>query len=174
MRCARFRAFSLLEVVIAIGVFAGAIAVILSLLPALGAQAASSRDALAAQRLPDALRIELQRLAANGGFDALASRVPGANESRENGLGFVASRDAARLHARDYLVPETPAVLPSAEQFFLVEVWRLSSGPLHFDAGGDVLPMSARVSWPYRAPGVSATEDGVHRSELSFNVSIRR
>ena len=61
------RAFSLIEVIIAVGVFAVAVVVILALLPPLSREATDSADALVAQSLPDSVRVELSRLAASGG-----------------------------------------------------------------------------------------------------------
>ena len=70
------RAFSLIEVVIATGIFAGAVAVILGLLGALLRNAAEAESALAAQRLPDAVQVELTHLARSRGFDRLAGMIP--------------------------------------------------------------------------------------------------
>lgn len=166
------RAFSLVEVVLAIGVFAGAVAVILSLLPALTRQSAVAADTLAAQRLPDALRIELQRLANTGGFDTLASRIPTMRDVESSGLAFVASRDAARLHARDYLAPAGNEALPVGEQYFLVEVWRFPAPPLAYPVEGAVLPVHVRVEWPYRA--TDGTETPGNRATLAFSLALNR
>ena len=168
------RAFSLVEVVIAVGIFATAVAVVLGLLPALVGQTSSASESLVAQRLPDPLRLELQRLAASGGFDALASRAPIAATPLNGGLAFVASRDGARLHALDYLPPTMAEALAEDEQFFLIEVWRFPSGPLAYDPAGAVLPLTVRVSWPYRAPGSVVVVAAASRSQLTFNTSLLR
>ena len=168
------RAFSLLEVVIAIGVFVTAVAIILALLPSIGGQAASAGDSLVAQRLPDPLRVEMQRLAASGGFDALATRTPVASSPLGDGLPFAASRDGARLHALDYLTPGAADALAPEEQYFLVEIWRFPSAPLAYDAAGAVLSVMVRVSWPYRVPGSASAVASASRSELTFNASILR
>jgi type II secretory pathway pseudopilin PulG len=168
------RAFSLLEVVIAVGVFAGAIVVILALLPSLTTQASRSADALAAQRLPDALRVELQRLATVGGFDALATNVPVMSAPLDDGLALVASRDAARLHALSYRAPAAGDMLLASEQFFLIEIWRFPSAPLAYDASGAALPVHVRVSWPYRVPSAGSPTALSDRASLTFNSAIVR
>ncbi|MSU18941.1 MAG: prepilin-type N-terminal cleavage/methylation domain-containing protein [Lacunisphaera sp.] len=57
------RGFSLFEVMIAVGIFGAAITIMLSLLPALVASAAKTSDTVVAVRLPDAVGLELQRVA---------------------------------------------------------------------------------------------------------------
>lgn len=174
MTRARPRGFSLVEVVIAVGIFGGSIAVIFALLPTLGGRAVASTDSLVAQRLPDPLRIELRRLVDDGGFDALAARIPVATPSSSAGLAFVASRDGARLHSRDYLSPGSTEALPDEEQYFLVEIRRFSVAPLAYDPAGAVLPVMARVSWPHRVPGSTVEIASVNRTQIAFNVSILR
>lgn len=174
MNRAAFPGFSLVEVVIALGVFASAIVVVLALLPAIGGQASAAADSLVAQRMPDALRVEMQRLAAAGGFDALAARTPVADSPLGDGLAFVASRDGARLHSLDYLPPHAADILAVDEQYFLVEIWRFPSAPLAYDAAGAVLPVMVRVSWPHRVPGASSAVARANRSEATFNAAILR
>lgn len=168
------RGFSLVEVVIAVGVFAGAIAVVLALLPSLTSQSAASTDALVAQRLPDALRVEMQRLAATGGFDALATTVPVMSSPLDDGLSFVAARDAARFHSLSYLAPAASDTLLQREQYFLVEIWRFPSAPLAYDASGAVLPVYVRVSWPYRVSDSGSPVASTNRSSLTFTCAINR
>ncbi|MDP2136630.1 MAG: hypothetical protein Q8J74_02130 [Candidatus Didemnitutus sp.] len=167
-------AFSLVEVVIAVGIFALAVTVTLSLLPALVGKSASSADAFTVQRMPDGLRAEMQRLAAVGGFDSLAGRVPVMSAPLEGGLPFVASGDGLNLQALSYLPPGPEVVLPETEQFFLIEIWRFATAPLAYDASGAVLPVYVRVSWPYRVPGSAAPTLLRDRNQLTFAASITR
>lgn len=167
-------AFSLIEVVIAVGVFAVAVVVILALLPPLSHSAAESADALVAQSLPESVRIELARLASSGGFDALANRVPVMSVPLENGLALVCARDALRLYSPDYLPPPAAGRLPQAEQYFLVEVWRFHQPPLRYDPASNMLATYVRVSWPFWNPGASAFTPLTARSHLTFTVSLLR
>lgn len=167
MRC---RAFTLLEVVIAVGVFAVGVVGILALLPALGREIGSSADERVAQGLPDALRIELRRMADRGGFDALAARVPVMTPSLSDGLPLVAPRSGEVVQSAGYLPPaENP--LPEAEQYYLLEVWRFANAPLAYAPERPVLPLHVRVSWPHRSPGRIAP---VSSAGFAFNLAISR
>jgi hypothetical protein len=164
--------FSLVEVIIAIGLFASAVTVVIALLPAVTRQGAVTTDTMAAQRLPDALKVELSRLAVSG-FDALAGQVPVMTQPLGRGLAFVATRDAARLHALDYLPPAVDRI-PEPEQYFLVECGRFAEEPLHFDVPKHSLALGVRVSWPYRLPGSLAPTTENSRSQVAFTVSLTR
>jgi len=169
-----FRAFSLIEVIIAVGVFAVAVVVILALLPSMSRQAMDSADTLVAQSFPDSVRAELSRLAANGGFDALADRLPVMAAPLVDGLSLVAARDARRLYSPDYLPPPVAVQLPPAEQYFFVEVWRFSQPPLRHDPTSAVLAAYVRVSWPYQIPGATGSTPLSARSQLTFTVALNR
>ncbi len=173
-RVCQSTAFSLVEVVIAVGIFALAITVILSLLPTLVGKSASSADAFTVQRMPDGLRSEMRRLAAVGGFDGLASSVPVMSAPLDGGLRFVASNDGLNLQSLSYLPPGPNVVLPGSEQFFLIEIWRFANAPLAFDPSGALLPVYARVSWPYRVPGSAVPTVLRDRNQLTFVASITR
>jgi prepilin-type N-terminal cleavage/methylation domain-containing protein len=168
----KFHAFSLIEVIVAVAVFAVSITVILALLPALTGRGVETADRLVAARLPDALQAELTRLAAPG-FDALAGQAPVMGTPLDNGLAFVATRDGARLHSRDYLAPASGRI-ESAGQYFLIECWRFADGPLRFDAPQSSLALSVRVSWPYRLPGTAAPTPADSRHELTFTAALNR
>ncbi len=170
----RRRAFSLIEVIIAVGVFALSVVVILALLPPLSRQAADSADALVAQSLPDSVRIELTRLAISGGFDTLANRLPVMAAPLVDGLTLVAAHDAQRLYSPDYLPPQSSGQLPQAEQYFLIEVWRFNQPPLRYDPATALLAVYVRVSWPYWNPGASSATPLSARSQLTFTVSLNR
>jgi len=167
------RAFSLVEVIIAVGLFAASVSIVLGLLPSLTRHNAEVQDSLTAQRLPDMLRIELQRLSAVGGIDALATRAPVLGVAPGDGLGFVSRRDGARLHARDNL-PPAAEIIPDGEQYFVVECWRFPDEPLRFDAQKHFLALAVRVSWPYRLPGAAAPTADSARMQVRFAVSIGR
>lgn len=165
--------FSLVEVIIAVGLFAASVTVVIALLPALTRQGAVTQDTLAAQRLPDALQVELARLAAAGGFDDLASQVPEMGSPLGSGLALVATRETARLHSRDYLPPATGPI-PEGKQYFLIECWRFPDEPLRYDAAKHSLALAVRVAWPYRLPSFPAPTAESARRHVMFTVAIRR
>jgi hypothetical protein len=166
------RAFSLVEVIIAVGLFAASVTAVIALLPAVTRQGAITTDTLAAQRLPDALKVELFRLASSG-FDALAGQVPVMTQPLGAGLAFVATRDGARLHSRDYLLPTTGRI-GEAEQYFLVECGRFPDEPLRYEPQKHSLALAVRVSWPYRVPGSTVPTDESSRTQVAFTVSLTR
>ena len=168
------RAFSLVEVIIAVGVFAVAVVVLLALLPSLTREAAETADALVAQSLADSVRVELSRLAASGGFDALANRLPVMAAPLVAGLSLVAAPDGRRLYSTAYLPPPAAAQLPPGDQYFLVEVWRFDQPPLRYDPTAAVLPMYVRVSWPFQNPGSTAATPLSARGQLTFTVALNR
>lgn len=165
--------FSLIEVVLAAGIFAVAVTVMLALLPALTRQSAESADALVAQRLPESLRVELQRLAGND-FNGLAGAIPVMVTPLDNGLRFVASRDGGRLHPVDYLPPATSQLLPQEQRYFAIEAWRFNQGSLQFDVTAPVIAVYVRVSWPACIPGAAASTPLADRSQFTFTIAINR
>lgn len=171
-RPATTRAFSLIEVIVAVALFATSVAVILALLPGLTLRGSETTDRLVAQQLPGALHAELHRLARQG-FDALAGQVPVVGMPAENGLAFVATRNGARLHARDYLPPATGRIA-EGEQYFQVECWRFSSGSLQFDSAQSSLALAGRVTWPHHQPGGIAPTPLEGRHEFMFAVGVNR
>jgi hypothetical protein len=171
-RRAPVRAFSLVEVIIAVGLFAASVTAVIALLPAVTRQGAVTTDTLAAQRLPDALKVELSRLASSG-FDALAGQVPVMTQPFGAGLAFVATRDGARLHSRDYL-PPAGGRIPEAEQYFLVECGRFPDEPLRYEGQKHSLALAVRVSWPYRVSGSAVPTTESSRTQVAFTVSLTR
>jgi len=162
--------FSLIEVILAVGIFALTVPTMLALLAALGRQGAAGADAQVAQRLPDAVRVELARLA-QADFDGLSAHMPEMSASLPPALELVATRDGVRVHSRDYLPPTDG--IAAADQYFLIECWRFHEGPLRFDSSKAFLAVVVRVSWPYRLPdgGTTAAES---RSQVRFTVVLNR
>ena len=165
------RGFSLVEVVIAVGIVAGSVAVVLSLLPSLIRQSGDSADLLVAQRMPDAVHLELERQATTGGFDALANAVPVMSAPLENGWALVATADGLRLAT---IAASGSEAIAADEQHFLVECWRFAQPPLSFEATAAVLPVYVRVSWPYRIRGLSTATRLSDRNQFTFAVAIDR
>lgn len=165
------RAFTLLEVVVAVGLAATAITATLVLLPSLTRLAETNADLAVVARLPDALEIELSRMA-RADFAAFGASVPVAAGEEPEGLAFVATRDGGRLAARDVLAPAT--TLRPEEQYFLLECRRFGTEPLVFAAGRAALALQVRVSWPYRVPGNAGPVPREARSQSVFVAAINR
>jgi hypothetical protein len=166
------RAFSLLEVIIALGLFAGAVTVIIGMLPTLGRQAAAVSDRHLVQRLPDAVKGELLRVA-NAGLENLASQIPVMSGPLSDGFDLVADRDGTRVQSLSYLPPGTGR-LAEDQQYFLLECWRFPDEPLRFDNQKGFLAVVVRVSWPYRLPGSASTTSESSRNLIIFTISLTR
>jgi hypothetical protein len=168
------KSFSLLEVVIATGIFAAAVTVLLAFLPALTRRGAGASDTLAALRLPDAIRGELQRIVSAGGLDNLAVQTAPIATPLPATLTMVAARDSTLVQSLDYLPPLGDEHLALDRQFYLVEVWRFNAAPLAYDAGGAVLALHVRVSWPHFTPGSAVATPLAARDQVTFNVGLNR
>ncbi len=169
------KAFSLVEVIIAVGVFAAGVGAVVMLLSSLTRAAGESVEHHTAQQLTDALRVELTRVAGVEGFDSLAGSLPEIGAPLPAGRQFVATRDGLVLHSVDQ-VPSQGQIAES-EQFFLIECWKYSTEPLRPSGTKAFLATYVRVSWPYRsgAPaGGGAIVPESSRSQLTFNCAINR
>jgi len=165
-----FAGFSLVEVLLAVGIFAFAVPTTLALLSTLGRQGAMGSELLVAQRLSDSIQLELDRLARSD-FDGFATAVPMMVPTAAPGLALVATRDGHRLHARDYPPPD--AVIATAQQYFLIECWRFAEEPLCFDPAKAYLALAVRVTWPYQLPN-GTTAAGEARTAVTFTVVLNR
>jgi len=164
-------AFSLVEVVIAVGVLAVAVAGVLVLLPGLTREVADMSDEMTAQRFPGAVHSELARAAGGGSLAGLAARLGGFDAGTT--LRLVATHDG-----RTVQLAEDTSLVP-AEQYFLIEVRAFAAAPLAFDTGaGAVLPAWVNVSWPYRRPdpagGEAIETAAADRAVFSFAVALNR
>ena len=164
--------FSLLEVIVAAGIFAGSVTLGIALLAGLVRQAGEIDARLTARRLPDAIAGELQRLAA-GGFDAFASQVPELGNPLGAGLALVAGIDGTEVQSVSYR-PATGPRLRVTDQYYLVECWRYPAEPLRFESGQGSLALHVRISWPYHIPGSLRAVPPAERSELAFPIALNR
>jgi type II secretory pathway pseudopilin PulG len=165
---ARVRAFSLIEVVIATGLAAGAVLVIIGLLGQQSRQVRDADDQIVAAQLADGIRVELMRLARQQGFDVLAASIPVMSGAADEGLLLVADRAGMGLRP---LIPSDP----TGGRYFLVEIRRYPGGPLAYDPAGAALAVAVRVTWPYQPqPGGSTTVAASDRGRFDFALAINR
>lgn len=164
----KHRGFSLVEVVIAVGIFTASVVVALSLLPSLLEQSSDSTDRLVAQRLTDAMRIELDRQALAIGFDSLATTIPVMSAPLENGWPLVVTADGLRIE------PADSGGIANDDRYFLVELWRFPQPPLSYDPASAVLPLYVRISWPYRLPGFATATGAGDRKQLTATLALDR
>jgi type II secretory pathway pseudopilin PulG len=184
------RGFSLVEVIVAIGMVAAVLVALLGWFAPAVRSAAATADAQVAAGLADEIQLELERLEATLGFDGLAAVVPATGAGAP--LRLVATRDGRRVRCADAADPVADHALddPAApgiawrDRYFLAEV--VQSPDLPFRPGAGFLAVSVRVSWPYRvpvgpaAPGAvdpagdpSREVPAVERRGLAFNYALR-
>lgn len=164
------RGFTLVEVVIAVGIFAGSIVVIISMLASLVKQSAGSTELLIAQRMPDAVHVELRRLLTVEGFGGLANGCPVMSSPLVNGRSLVATRDGLRLEE----LSSAAGNIAAGDRYFLVELWRFPDPPLQYDPNAFVLPLYARVSWPYQVQGMTGPSRLTDREQFTFTLALSR
>jgi hypothetical protein len=172
-------AFTLVEVIIAIGITAFGVVALSGLLVAQSRSILEARAKVQAVSLGDALAGELDRLrdepdpAFQNKLDRLASLIPASD--RAEGLRLVASLDGLRVAPEDEWGAGEEQI-PRAEQFFLVEL-RRCSGELEYVSGAGSLSLTATIRWPYQVrtgPGLSdaVTSDVARMRSLVLNLAV--
>jgi type II secretory pathway pseudopilin PulG len=153
--------FSLIEVVVAVGLLSFALVAILGLMSATTRSAAELAEAEGLASLGAGVQRELERIKASVGLNGLSDLVPEGASSAT--LCFVGTRDGRRVLRADGADPvadrwlDDPALpgIANRDRFFLVELTRLSN-PSAIGASGFVA-LGARCSWPYLLPTGPAT-----------------
>ena len=156
--------FSLVEVVIAAGVFALGVGAILGLLPGLLREQQAAEGMLTALRMADGIQSELRTIA-GGDVAALRSQLAGARSETSSALKLVANRDGSGLRAW--------SSGDEGEQYFLVELY---SFPGDSVAGrlATAVAVQAKVSWPFRGGvGESRIETpAAQRERVELNLVV--
>jgi type II secretory pathway pseudopilin PulG len=151
-----FTAFSLVEVVAAIGILAVALVAVLGLVMATVRTAGEVADADAVTRLNENIQGELDRLQADLGLAGLAGLVPPSGSGRP--FRLIATRRGQRVRCADGAYPaadrglddQTLPGIANRDRYFLIEVSQLPG--LDFAPGSGFLALSVRVTWPYQLP----------------------
>lgn len=161
------RGFTLLETILALGVFAGSGLALIALMSAAARQLASAEEQVVAQNLGDAVKIALDQVATKRGLDAVAASAPVLGSAGEGAPLFTADRLGAVV--REFGDP------PIGDQFFAIEIRRFASPPLQFDPAAGYAAFDVLVSWPYRANASSNfVTPPIERRSLSFAVVLSR
>jgi len=205
VRCrGRFAAFSLLEVVVAVGVFAVGMVGVVALFTTVARSVSTSSDAEAAARVADALRTKLQTLpwadvaallkATAGQTHALtAADARGDYNPAADPQILFASRDGTKIGlAADTAVwgPRTPQLNPDRDKFFEIALIRnetlspLPGAPAEDgtaapnpDDTAALLAYTARVRWPafVKEGGAGAQQVGANPAGLvRFDHSLKQ
>jgi hypothetical protein len=149
-------AFSLVEVVAAIGILAVALIAVLGLIVATVRSCGEIADADAVARLGENIPGELERLQASLGLAGMTDLIAPGDLGRP--LCLVATRSGQRVRCADGAYPAADRALndpllpgiANRDRYFLIEV-RQSPGLETAPASG-FLAVSARITWPYQLP----------------------
>jgi type II secretory pathway pseudopilin PulG len=149
-------AFSLVEVVVAVGLLAFALVAILGLMSSTTRSAADVTEAEGLASLGASVQRELERIEASIGLRGLAELLPAGDPAA--GLRLVGTRDGLRVLRADGADPAAnhslvdPALpgIANRDRFFLIELARLAEPAADGDAG--FIALGARCSWPYEIP----------------------
>lgn len=144
--------FSLIEVIVAVAIFAGSVVAILGLLSPASQSVEDVLDSYTANRLTENIRAELSRI----GFDEAVSLTGGTNT-----ILLVARQDGERVLLLDDPGGGAPAdrvlndaTLPGMaerDRYFIISLGR-QTGDLAYSPISGFLALRANVSWPYQRP----------------------
>lgn len=177
----RDSAFSLVEVVVAVGIFAIAVISILGLILPNTQAVADQLDDRVAQRLGQNIQLELQRYGfetlvgeldnedrraylvatADGsrvlitGEDPFATWLPTYNNYRPSDAsnhGAVTTPLAAENNLETEGTPGNPPGIAFRDRYFLVEIAWPAFPQYDQDRNPGVLPLTVRIVWPYKLP----------------------
>jgi hypothetical protein len=173
-------AFTLVEVVMAIGVLAGTVVTVLVLQGAIGRSVSEISSQERASQLMDASMIELARLrdrpVADGQpnrLDALAAVIPASDSSQP--LKLVGARDGLRVVNEGEADDPTIGV-PRRDRYYVIEV-RQQPAPLDYRRDAGYLALRLTVRWPYQiatgaGPADVIAADLAQTSVLGFNGAL--
>ena len=161
-------AFSLVEVVAAIGILAVTLVAVLGLMMATVRSGGEVADADAVARLAENIQGELDRLQASLGLAGLAGLVSPGSGGRA--FCLVATRNGARVRCSDPADPAADRALDdptlpgiaNRDRYFLIEV---SQSPgFEFAHSSGFLAVSVRITWPYHLPVGPPAPDAAGRA----------
>ena len=154
----------MIEVVVSVAIFAGAIVVVLGLL---GPSLLTTREALdsaVASRIVDSVNMELKRLERTSGFVAIKSGTTAPSE-----IALYGTQDGSYIVSagNDPITGAPKGVAPS-DRYFRVVIRQLTK-PTSSDW---FLALNVRVEWPHA--GIGGTVVPVEeRKSFSFNLGLR-
>jgi type II secretory pathway pseudopilin PulG len=148
-------AFTLVEVVMALGILAVTVVAVLALQGAVSRSAAEISGQERAAQLVDASMVELARLRDRpvtpgqpGRLDALASLIPATGSAHPWQL--VATRDGVRVISESD-ADDPAAGIPLRDRFYVIEV-RQQPPPLNYVHDAGYLAVELTIRWPYQIP----------------------
>jgi len=155
--------FTLVEVILAIGVFSLTIVAVIGLLGPIAQQVRDLQDTKVANTLPAPIREELNRIGFQYFVDdafTTTENLPTFLFGTEDGarvIGYDGTLEApGSVILRDGVAPDE---IPSAEQYFGIEIEAPDpGGNLSYNAGDAYVAFRVEISWPNRLPDGSFVE----------------
>jgi len=147
--------FSLVEVIIAIAVAGGALAVILALLSGLLRATEDAADHQRALQLTGAVEAWL--------YEEMGGAFPGGLQA---GRVLIADKEGTNLRGE----LENSATLTPA--YFHIAVSPFMQPPLAYETGRGVLPLRVRISWPYAAVLSAGSIAPANTQSVEFVVTL--
>lgn len=173
-------AFSLIEVVVALGLLAVTVVTVLALQGSIGRSVAEVSDHYRASQLADAIDLELRRLrdlplpdGRPERLGALSILIP--PEGSDHPLRLVAPREGSRV-LREAEADDPVNGLPLRDRYYLIEV-RQQPAPLAYTPGAGYLAVAVTVKWPFQLAADSsasgaAAADLTQASGLLLNFAL--
>ncbi len=159
------RGFSLIDVLVAIAICAGAVLAGLALFGPAMAATREVADRRTAQRLAEHVDAELTR----AGFAAVAAATAG-NNTLELVADSAGTRVVLAADADNDPVDGTPRGLPREQRYFRITVARAPRPA----ATAACVVLAVRVSWPHLRPPDGAPVPEAQRAESQFHTAILR
>ena len=174
------RAFSLIEVIVALGLLAVTVVAVLALRGSIDRSVGDVSDYYRAAQLADAITVELKRLrdlplpvGQRDSLDALAVLIPVGASDRP--LRLVAPREGSRV-LRESDADDPASGLALRDRYYLIEV-RQQTAPLAYAPGAGYFAVAVTVKWPFQlvadssAAGAAAA-DLTQASVLMLNFAL--
>jgi type II secretory pathway pseudopilin PulG len=172
---ARRHGFSLIEIILAIGVFALTIVAVLAMLGSTSQATSDVLNTVTASQISDAIRTELEAIDFRDLDPDTGVVYPVTLYGLKSGRRVVLESNADD--------PDPSLAIYARDRFFLLTIDRLGN-ELDYDARNAHIALSVRVEWPYNVPlgpptanprtDDARTTDSSRRSVAIFNVSVPR
>lgn len=173
----RVKAFSLVEVVVAVGIFALAIVGVIGLLSPTIKSVGEVGDSEVASRLAEQVNSEIQRysqtLSGSGqtSLDVLSTKISKADVATPTFVLY-GKRDGSRVvlstNADNAPTAATAPGIAVQDRYYLIEVTRpIDTNTLAYKTGSGFLVATLKISWPYRLP-----PDGAYEAPVSERLSV--
>lgn len=169
--------FSLVEVVLAVGIFAFVIVAVMGLIGPTTRSIADIEHRDVAASLGTTILLELRRVSQGQDFDAFGTQIPAAT-ANPNYISLVASADGSVVRLFNEDNPDDPTLdvnnaldepvpgIHNRDRFFLIRVSRLVMDGVDSDDDLEFIPVVAQIFWPLQVPTGAAPPPDHQETDL--------